>query len=154
VTIDKVRSFGEGCACPFNSLTKILLKSLVLGPRELALVDTDAGIEHLGRGVEEGCDAIVVVADPTADALVLARDLKDFSQSHGKRFWLVLNKATSRVVGRVERKASEVGLEVDGVISFDEEVFESCLEGGPLRANTATRDVEAILRKAGLLGSS
>jgi len=152
VTVGKVRGFGEGCACPFNYLTKLLLKNLVLGERDVVLIDTDAGIEHLGRGVEEECDAIVAVADPTAEALVLARGLKDFSQSRGKRFWLVLNKATPRVVEHVERRAKEMGLEVDGVISFDEEVFESCLEGRALRANVAARDVKTILRKVGLLG--
>jgi len=152
VTVGKVRGFGEGCACPFNYLTKLLLKNLVLGERDVVFIDTDAGIEHLGRGVEEECDAIVAVADPTAEALVLARGLKDFSQSRGKRFWLVLNKATPRVVEHVERRAKEMGLEVDGVISFDEEVFESCLEGRALRANVAARDVKTILRKVGLLG--
>lgn len=151
VTVGKVRGFGEGCACPFNFLARTVLKNLLLGGEEVVLVDTDAGIEHLGRGVEEGCDAIVAVADPTAEALVLAKSLKEFSQSHGKRFWLVLNKATPRVVEYVGKRAKEMGLEVDGMVSFDEEVFESCLEGGTLRANEAARDVEAMLRKIGLL---
>jgi CO dehydrogenase maturation factor len=151
VTVGKVRGFGKGCACPFNFLARTVLKNLLLGGEEVVLVDTDAGIEHLGRGVEEGCDAIVAVADPTAEALVLAKSLKEFSQSHSKRFWLVLNKATPRVVEYVGKRAKEMGLEVDGMVSFDEEVFESCLEGGTLRANEAARDVEAMLRKFGLL---
>ena len=154
VTVGKVRSFGEGCACPFNYLTKLLLRNLVLDEKEVVLVDTDAGIEHLGRGVEEECDAILAVADPTAEALVLARGLKEFSQGHSKRFWLVLNKATPKVAEQVEKRAREMGLEVDGVIGFDEEVFESCLEGGALHAGRASRDVEAILKKIGLLEGS
>jgi CO dehydrogenase nickel-insertion accessory protein CooC1 len=63
---------------------------------------------------------------------VLARSLKEFSQGHGKRFWLVLNKATLRVVEYVGKRAKEMELEVDGMVSFDEEVFEPCLEGGTL----------------------
>jgi CO dehydrogenase maturation factor len=59
-----MRGFGEGCACPFNFLARTVLKNLLLGEKEVVLVDTDAGIEHLGRGVEEGCNAIVAVADP------------------------------------------------------------------------------------------
>jgi len=153
ITVGKVRGFGEGCACPFNYLTKTLLKNMVLSEKEIVLIDTDAGIEHLGRGIEEECDAILAVADPTAEALVLAKSLKEFSQSRGKKFWLVLNKATPKVAEQVERRAREMGLEVDGVIGFDEEVFESCLEGGALRAEEAARDVEEILRKVGLLGT-
>jgi len=42
-----------------------------LGDDEVVLVDTDAGVEHLGRGVEEGCDAILAIADRANDKLVL-----------------------------------------------------------------------------------
>jgi CO dehydrogenase maturation factor len=145
VTIGKVRDFGEGCACPLNFLTRTLLRNLVLGEEEIVLVDTDAGIEHVGRGVEEGCDAIMAVADPTAEALMLSRILKETFQKLNKKFWLVLNKATPQTVERFKEKARDMNLEVNGVIRFDEAVFESCMDGGVLNAKQALSDVEEIL---------
>ena len=151
VTIGKVRNFGEGCACPLNFLTKTLLKNLVLNDDEIVLVDTDAGIEHVGRGVEEGCDTILTVVDPTAEALMLAKILKETFQKLNKKFWLILNKATPRITEPIKEKAKEMNLEINGVIRFDEEIFESCMEGGLLNAKEALSDMEGILETIGLI---
>ena len=151
VTIGKIRNFGEGCACPLNFLTKTLLKNLVLNDDEIVLVDTDAGIEHVGRGVEEGCDTILTVVDPTAEALMLAKILKETFQKLNKKFWLILNKATPRITEPIKEKAKEMNLEINGVIRFDEEIFESCMEGGLLNAKEALSDMEGILKTVGLI---
>ncbi len=151
VTIGKVRNFGEGCACPLNFLTKTLLKNLVLDKDEIVLVDTDAGIEHVGRGVEEGCDTILAVVDPTAEALMLAKILKETFQNLNKKFWLVLNKATPKIIEPIREKAKEMNLEVNGVIGFNEEIFESCMKGEVLDAKGAMFDVEEILKTIGLV---
>lgn len=145
VTIGKVRNFGEGCACPLNFLTRTLLKNLVLNKEEKVLVDTDAGIEHVGRGVEEGCDAILAVADPTAEALMLSRILKETFQKLNKKFWLVLNKATPQIIEPFKEKAKEMNLEVNGVIRFDKGIFKSCMDGRVMNAREALSDVEEIL---------
>jgi len=142
IIIGKVRSFGEGCACPLNYLTKTLLKNLVTDGDEVVLVDTDAGIEHVGRRVEEGTDAILVVADPTAEALTLAKTLKEAFKHLNKRFWIVLNKATPSVTELIKKKAKEM----NGVIRFDEKIFESCLEGKTLKADKSLPDIENLLR--------
>ncbi len=147
VTIGKVREFGEGCACPFNFLTRVFLKNLVLDRDEIVLVDTDAGVEHLGRGVEEGCDIILTVADPTAESLMLAKILSDETAKLGKRFLLLINKVTPSIAEMIREKAKDMELEIAGMVRFDEEVFKSCLEGSPLKAREALIDVENIVRK-------
>jgi CO dehydrogenase maturation factor len=151
ITIGKVRNFGEGCACPLNFLTRTLLKNLALNKDEMVLVDTDAGIEHVGRGVEEGCDAILAVVDPTAEALTLAKILKETFQNLNKKFWLVLNKATPKIIEPIKEKAKEMNLEINGVIRFDEKIFESCMEGELLNAKEALSDMEGILKTIGLI---
>jgi len=151
VIIGKVRNYGEGCACPLNYLTKTLLKNLVLKENEFVLVDTDAGIEHVGRGVEEGTDAILAVVDPTAESLALAKALKDSFEHLNKKFWIVLNKATPNITDMIKEKAKDLNLQVNGVISFDEEIFESCLEGKALRAGKSLLDMENLLKSMNLL---
>ncbi|MCD6444535.1 hypothetical protein CW710_00410 [Candidatus Bathyarchaeota archaeon] len=96
VTIGKVREYGEGCACPFNILTRILLKNLVLEESEMVLVDTDAGIEHVGRRVEETVDGVLAVVDPTAESLRSALLLREVVSKLDKAFWVVANKITPR----------------------------------------------------------
>ena len=150
VTIGKVRNFGEGCACPLNFLTRTLLKNLVLDKDEIVLVDTDAGVEHVGRGVEEGCDTILAVADPTAEALMLAKMLKETFQNLNKKFWLILNKATPKIIELAKEKAKDLNLEINGVIRFDEKVFESCMEGELLDAKKALSDMEETLKTMGI----
>ncbi len=147
VTIGKVRELGEGCACPFNFLAKTLLKNLLLEDSEMILVDADAGLEHLGRGVEEGCDAALAIVDPTAESLMLAKILKEELTKMKKKFWLVINKVTPETADIVMSKARNMGLEVAGVVRFDEEVFKSSLEGVPLTAKEALVDITAILRE-------
>jgi CO dehydrogenase maturation factor len=151
VTIGKVREYGEGCACPFNFLAKTLLKNLLLKRGEIVLVDTDAGMEHMGRGVEEGCDVVLSVADPTAESLELARTLRQEAERLGKTFWLVVNKATSRIADTVTMQAEALGLEAVGLIRFDEEVFRTCLVGEELRAKEALLDVKTILTSVKLI---
>ena len=151
ITIGKVREYGEGCACPFNFLARALLKSLILKDDEVVLVDTDAGVEHMGRGVEEGCDAIIAIADPTAESLVLAGILKKEATRLGKKFWLVANKIKPSVADIVTMKAKDAGLEPVGLVRSDEEVFRSNLEGEALRAEKALADIEAILKNIGLI---
>jgi CO dehydrogenase maturation factor len=154
VTIGKVREYGEGCACPFNFLARTLLKSLILGDNEVVLVDTEAGVEHLGRGVEEGCDAILTIADPTAESLVLAGILNEEATRLDKKFWLVANKITPSIVDAVAMKAKDNGVETEGLVRFDKEVFKSSLEGTALKAKEALADVEVILKNIGLIADS
>jgi len=104
------------------------IKLIVIGKLEkdeIVLVDTDAGIEHVGRGVEEGTDAILAVVDPTAESLALAKALKDSFEHLNKKFY--------------------------GVISFDEEIFGSCLEGKALRAGKSLLDMKNLLKSMNLL---
>ncbi|TET64214.1 hypothetical protein E3J49_04760 [Candidatus Bathyarchaeota archaeon] len=105
----------------------------------------------MGRGVEEGCDTILAVVDPTAEALMLAKILKETFQNLNKKFWLILNKAMPRITEPIKEKAKELNLEINGVIRFDEEIFESCMEGGLLNAKEALSDMEGILETIGLI---
>jgi CO dehydrogenase maturation factor len=114
LAIGKIRDFGEGCACPFNALSADLLRMLELSKDEFALVDTDAGVEHFGRGVETGCDLILMVIDPSQESIRLAEKVTKISESAGKPLYYVLNN------------------KVVSVIPADKKVFRNCLVGEAL----------------------
>ncbi|NQE45506.1 Iron-sulfur cluster carrier protein [ANME-1 cluster archaeon GoMg2] len=130
LAIGKIRDFGEGCACPFNALSADFLRMLELNKGEFALVDTDAGVEHFGRGVEAGCNLILMVIDPSQESIRLAEKVSKISESAGKPLYYVLNKIdeeTARfLLDSVDRN------KVVSVIPEDKRVFKNCLVGEAL----------------------
>lgn len=147
ITIGKVKEYGEGCACPFNILTRILLGNLSLERDEVVLIDTDAGVEHIGRRVEEVSDGILTVIDPTAESIELALTLRDVAEKLGKRFWAIANKVTDDVRDLIIEAAASAGLNIDGLVRFDRELYISSLRREPLKAGNALLDVERIVKE-------
>ena len=146
IVIGKVREYGEGCACPFNILTKILLGKLCLKRDEVVLVDTDAGIEHAGRRLEEECDGLITIIDPTVESLELARLLRDIALNLNKKFWVIGNKITDETKKLLMEEAERLGLRIDGTVRFDRQLYISCLRREPLKSDLAIIDLKKILK--------
>ena len=95
------------------------------------IVDTDAGIEHFGRGVEKGVDSLVVVIEPSKDSILLAQKISDLGKQLGKPTYLVLN--------RVNHESEKLLLEsidkekVIATIPENRDVFMSGLAGKELK---------------------
>ena len=127
----KIYEFGEGCACPINVLSSRMLEILDVGEKEFLIVDTDAGIEHFGRGVEKGVDSLVVVIEPSKDSILLAQKISDLGKQLGKPTYLVLN--------RVNHESEKLLLEsidkekVIATIPENRDVFMSGLAGKELK---------------------
>lgn len=125
VAIGKIHNFGEGCACPMGVLAREFLEKLKTNG-EHVVVDTDAGIEHFGRGVEAGCDMIVVVVDPSYESVQLSGKISEMGEKMGKPVFFILNRMDENsrdLTSRVDEK------KVIGVLPFDKEVFKACLKG-------------------------
>jgi CO dehydrogenase maturation factor len=131
LSMGKIYQFGEGCACPINVLSSRVLEILDVGDKEFLIVDTDAGIEHFGRGVEKGVDSLVVVIEPSKDSILLAQKISDLGKQLGKPTYLVLN--------RVNHESEMLLLEsidkekVIAVIPENRDVFMSGLAGKELK---------------------
>jgi CO dehydrogenase maturation factor len=130
LAIGKIRDFGEGCACPFNALSADFLRMLELREDEFALVDTDAGVEHFGRGVEAGCDLILIVIDPSQESIRLAEKVTKISESAGKPLYYVLNKTDNETERFLLDSVDQS--KVVSVIPADKRVFRNCLIGEEL----------------------
>ncbi len=143
IVVGKVREFCEGCACPINFVTKVLLKHLDPGNR-VVIVDSDAGVEHVGRGVEEVVDVILAVADPTYESLSIASILRDIANRLGKRFLLVANKMSREIEDVVRSVAKDLGLEIAATIPFDTSIARSMLLGKPLEISESRQALEML----------
>jgi len=89
-----VSQAGCGCLCPEYTLLAAILRHMRLLPDEVVLLDTPAGMEHFGRAVADGFSCALVVADPSYNALSVARESAGLAQQLGiQDIILVMNKA-------------------------------------------------------------
>lgn len=140
-----VEKAGEGCICPESSFLKALMRHLVLNRRELLILDTEAGVEHLGRKVAEGFDVMLVVAEPSVKAVEAANRIYKLSKEMGvKKIYCVGNKTR----GKEDEKFIEDGIKyrVIGFIPYDEAVLHADREGKPLVSNPDSKALKAIER--------
>jgi CO dehydrogenase maturation factor len=130
LSMGKIYEFGEGCACPINALSSKVLEVLELKDNQFLIVDTDAGIEHFGRGVEKGVDSLIVIIDPSQDSILLAQRISHLGKQLGKPTYLVLN--------RVNHESEKLLLDsvdkekVIAIIYENKDIFMSCLFGNEL----------------------
>lgn len=142
--VGKIEEFGEGCACPYGFLSKELLKRIELGEDDYMIVDAEAGIEHLGRGVEEGIDSLLVVIDPTAEGIAIAEKLDSEAKRIGKKLYIVLNKMTPEVEPIMQKQLADKGLVADVVLSYDPVIFQSSLTGAEFTAGIASEQLTKL----------
>lgn len=97
VSVGKIRDFGEGCACMVGVLAKKLLGNLAIADDEVVIVDSEAGVEHFGRGVDAEADLLLGVLDPTRESLLMATAMDAMAKKINKDLFFVLNKAEPMV---------------------------------------------------------
>ncbi|MDQ1262147.1 MAG: dehydrogenase maturation factor [Euryarchaeota archaeon] len=144
VAIGKIHDYGEGCACPMGALAREFIEKLKADGMQV-IVDTDAGIEHFGRGVEAGCDRIVVVIDPSFESVQLSQKISEMGAK--------INKPVHFILNRMNEDALELRDLVDkerivGTLPFDTGVFKACLKGDRVPEIKEMKDiVDRLLAK-------
>ena len=154
LTVGKITTAFEGCACPMAEVIKLFLERLALKEREIAIVDMEAGVEHFGRGVEKSIDTVLVVVEPSFESVALAAKVNFLAQGTGvANVRAILNKVPSDEVDKMLREEIEKrGIEVIGTIYYDPKISEACLRGKPLDESAAKNSMKQIA--AALLGQS
>ncbi len=144
MAVGKIHDFGEGCACPMGVLTREFLENLDLGKDDVVIVDTEAGTEHFGRGVDKDFDLILVVIDPSYESLKLSKKFDEFGSQCGCKVYFVLNKVEPDI--REEMLNSVNCVNVIAEIPAKREIFKASLKGEELDF-----ELEEIAKLAGLL---
>jgi CO dehydrogenase maturation factor len=128
LSMGKIYEFGEGCACPINALSSKFLETLDLEDEEFMLADTDAGIEHFGRGVEKGVDMLLAVIDPSQESILLAKKIFELGEQVGKPVYYILNRIASQEVEEFLLNSIDKD-RVIATIPENEDIFISGLAG-------------------------
>ncbi len=147
LSMGKIYEFGEGCACPINALSSKFLEILDLRDGEFLIADTDAGIEHFGRGVEKGVDILLVIIDPSQESILLAKKIAELGQQVGKPAYYILNRIADQetkefLLNSIDRN------KVIAIIPENKEIFMSGLAGSEFNM-----DVDGIKEIADILES-
>ena len=131
--IGKIEHAMEGCACPMGALSRDFLNHLTVNENEWILVDTEAGIEHFGRGVLEGVDFIITIVDPSEDAILLANKAYKISEENDKNFGVILNKVDDGLEEILKNKL-DPDINILGIINYSPDIAMLNLQGNSVES--------------------
>lgn len=147
INIGKISHPMEGCACPMGVVSREFLEKIELKKDELVIVDTEAGVEHFGRGIEQGIDVVLAIAEPYLDSIEVAKRAYFLAKDMGKRAYLLFNKVTSNLKERLEKTLEQQDIELLGFIDFYPEVYASALDGKIPENKSVFSEIEKIGEK-------
>ena len=131
MAIGKIAEAGEGCACAMGTLTKVFLEHLLLREDEIVIVDTEAGVEHFGRGVDRYADVILMVADPSFESIRLSGRICEMGEGLDKPVYIALNRVNDAqrdwMVSQLPRPEAVIA-----AIGADDAVFLAGMKGETL----------------------
>lgn len=145
VRIGKIEHVMEGCACPMGALARAFLNNLAVADGEWVLVDTEAGVEHFGRGVLEGVDAVLLVAEPSHESVVLVDKAIGLCREAGKRYGVVLNKVVEETEPVLKKMLAERGIEVSGILPYSPAISWANLWGEPPEGGVERQVVDEMV---------
>jgi CO dehydrogenase maturation factor len=133
--------------CRAHATVRGVLNGLVAGTGRLAIVDLEAGLEHLSRGTARHVDTMLVVAEPYFKSLETARRSFALARDLGiGEVHLVANKV--RAAGEedaIREFSARHALPILAVVPWDEAIAEADRRGVPIiEANPEAPAVRAI----------
>ncbi|MFN2366254.1 MAG: ArsA-related P-loop ATPase [Desulfurivibrionaceae bacterium] len=97
MVLGAIESGNKGCACAESTVLKRMLTKLLLSPSQYALLDMEAGVEHLGRGTVAGVDHLLTVVIPSKSSIRTALKVKRLAEEVGiKSIHFVGNKVADK----------------------------------------------------------
>lgn len=143
------RTETMGCYCPVNSLLRSAIETLSSG-FDTILIDGEAGLEQINRQVVKRLQTLIVVSDPTSRGLETAEMIKKLVEVDKAMDCQRLGLVFNRVRGSEEllaESAERLGIDLFGMVPFDELIAEHDLVGKPITDLPADAPSLAAYRK-------
>lgn len=144
---------GPGCYCYPNDLLRKYLEALSNG-YDYMVVDSEAGLEHLSRKTIARLDYLFVISDSSARGVRSAGRVYDIVKNLKtpiENIGLVVTRTQGDGIGALSKEVDKTGLDLFGVIPYDEKLVEFDLEGKPLidldDNDIAVQAVQKIMEK-------
>lgn len=151
------RSQGKGCYCFVNGLVQTQIQKLQ-SHYPYVVVDNEAGMEHISRGILPTMDIAILVSDCSRKGVQAAgriAKLMDELNFHPKKIGLIVNRAPKGKLdaGTLE-EIQHQKLDLLGVIPQDDTVYKYDCEGRPmvqLPADSPVREaLKGVMEKLGI----
>jgi CO dehydrogenase maturation factor len=142
MAIGKIHEAGEGCACSMGTLACCFLENIDLAEDEVIITDTEAGIEHFGRGVDRYADIVLVIMDPSYESLKLGEKIDGMGAQFGRKVFFIINRANAEQQALVEKSIHRPE-GIIGRIGTDDQILLDGLKGNPL--TTELREITEIV---------
>ena len=128
------RTQGKGCSCFVNGLLQAQLQRLEKNYPYI-IVDNEAGMEHISRGVLPSMQTAILVSDCSrrgVQAVGRIAKLIEECDMHPRQIGLIINRAPGGVLNEgTKQEIENQGLHLLGVVPQDETVFDYDCEGKP-----------------------
>lgn len=150
-----VDSAGGGCLCPENTLIRGIVRKVRVKEGEVVLMDTPAGLEHLGRGLGKGFSHLIALAEPTTNALRTACRTAELAGELGiYDRTLVINKVRSEeeYQSAITTLGSDHPFTMIRSLSYDDEIASSdlmALKGRSVILDGISALADTIINKKG-----
>lgn len=128
------RSEGPGCYCAVNHNLREVIDSISKSYR-YAVIDNEAGMEHLSRRTTRDVQHLIVVSDPTQRGLVAAERIAGFRNEldiHIENTYLILNRLNGEMPAPLRERVEQMDIPLLGVVPADAELVEFEFSGRPL----------------------
>ena len=144
------RTQGKGCYCYVNGLLQTQLARLY--PHyPYMVVDNEAGMEHISRGILPGMDTAILVSDCSRRGVQAAARIAELIREcdmKPKTIGLIVNRAPGGVLNEGTREEIEKqGLHLLGVVPHDDMVYEYDCDGKPTVTLPEDSPVRAALKE-------
>lgn len=131
IVMGTIERGGSGCICPESAFLKALLRHLVMKKDDYLVLDTEAGVEHLGRSIAAKFDLMFVVVEPSEKAVDTAKRIYDMSKEIGIKNIIGIGNKVSNDKQKDFIEGS-LPFKVQGYIPYDEAVIEADMTRTPL----------------------
>ncbi len=128
------RTQGKGCYCYVNGVLKTQIDKYV-GNYRYMVVDNEAGMEHIGRGLLPHVDTMLLVSDCSRRGIQavgrIAEMIREMNLNPGEMKLIVNRAPQGQLNAGVLEEINKYGLELLGVLPQDENVYEFDCAGKP-----------------------
>ncbi len=129
------RTQGKGCYCYVNGLLQTQVQKLTPN-YQYVVVDNEAGMEHISRGILPKVDYIILVSDCSRRGVQAAGRIAELTKECGmtpKKMGLIINRAPDGVLNEgTKDEVEKQGLELLGVVPQNEAVYDYDCDGKPI----------------------
>ena len=128
------RTQGKGCYCFVNGLLQTQLQKLTPN-YPYVVVDNEAGMEHISRGILPKVDTLILVSDCSRRGVQAAGRIAELAKDcnlNPKTMGLIVNRAPDgKLNSGTMEEIEKQGLTLLGVVPHDDQVYEYDCEGKP-----------------------